>query len=218
MRLKFAAGVAVGMLAVCGAGIAAAQDFEPKQAGTWIINGRVSTVDPDGGEPVRTVAGNVDTGLDGLATSSTMPTLGFTYFLTDNLAIEAILGTTKHTVKATNLPLAETWVLPPVVAVQYHFGPDQRVSPYVGAGLNYMLFYNDENIAPFTDFDIDNGLGYALQAGVDVAIQGPWALNLDVKKVYFETTVNTTLPGTGALASDVNLDPWVISAGLGRRW
>ena len=45
-----------------------------------------------------------------------MPTIGLTYFLTDNIAVEVIAGTTQHTVKAvggtTNVEVHKTWVLP----------------------------------------------------------------------------------------------------------
>ena len=65
------------------------------------------------------------------------------------------------------------------------------------------------------DVDLDNGFGYALQAGVDIAIKGDWSANLDVKKVFFETDANIN---SGTLKSTVALDPWVVSVGLGRKF
>ncbi len=217
MKKHLFAGLATGLLIAGLAGGAHAADFVTKHKGTWIVAARVTDVDPVAGDPILT-SGNVDTGLNANVGSSTEPTLGFSYFLTDHVAVEAILGTTKHTVYATNTPVASTWVLPPVVTVQYHFAPDQRVSPYVGAGVNYMLFYNKRNIAPFSHFDIGNGASVALQAGADIVIQGPWSLNLDVKKAYFGSTAHTHLAGPGDLHAHVSLDPWVMSAGLARRF
>ena len=92
--------------------------------------------------------------------------------------------------------------------------PAARFSPYVGAGINFMLFYSGEDKNGFT-VDLDNGVGYALQAGVDVAIQGPWSANLDVKKVWFETDAKIN---GGALTSKVQLDPVVASVGLSRKF
>ena len=60
-----------------------------------------------------------------------------------------------------------------------------------------------------------DGFGYALQAGVDVALEGPWSANLDVKKVFVET--DASING-GALKSKVKLDPWVVSAGFGYKF
>ena len=37
-------------------------------------------------------------------------------------------------------------VLPPTVTLQYHFTPEQKFSPYVGAGLNYSFFYGETKI------------------------------------------------------------------------
>jgi outer membrane protein len=77
-----------------------------------------------------------------------------------------------------------------------------------------MLFFEGQDKNGFT-VDLEDGFGYALQAGADVAITGPWTLNLDVKKVWFDTTA--TVNG-GALTSDVNIDPWVVSVGFGRKF
>ena len=136
----------------------------------------------------------------------------------DNIAVEVIAGTTKHTVKAqgpgTDVKVKETWVLPPVVALQYHFAPAGKISPYVGAGVNYMLFYSGSDKNGF-NLDIDDGVGFALQAGVDIATVGPWSANLDVKKIYFETDATDT---TNGLKSKVSLDPWVVSAGFGYKF
>ncbi|WP_312161683.1 OmpW family outer membrane protein [Phenylobacterium sp.] len=203
--------------ALACAGTAAAQDFQPKEKGLLMLNARVTGVLTDAEDTIYTAAG-ADTGLKAKVGDDVMPTIGLTYFLTDHLAVEAIAGTTRHEVKAvgpgTDVKVHETWVLPPVVSLQYHFAPQAKVSPYVGAGLNYMIFYGGEDENGFK-VDVDDGFGYALQAGVDVAVSGPWSANLDIKKVFFET--DASING-GALKTKVKLDPWVVSAGLGYRF
>lgn len=200
------------------AGAAQAQDFQPKEKGLLMLNVRVTDVAPDkGGGPILTSA-NAATGLRTDVNDDIMPTIGLTYFLTDNVAVEVIAGTTQHSVHAKgpalDVKVHETWVLPPVVSLQYHFAPKAKVSPYVGAGVNYMIFYSGEDKNGFS-VDIDDGFGYSLQAGVDVALQGPWSANLDVKKVFFETDASIN---DGALKSKVELDPWVVSAGFGYKF
>ena len=215
MQFRLVAAVATGVLALASA--AHAEDFAPKSKGTLILNVRVTDVAPEAGDPIQTLAGAA-TGLKAEVSDDVMPTLGLTYFLTDNLAVEAIAGTTRHTVTAegpaAKVEIHETWVLPPMVSLQYHFAPAAKVSPYVGAGVNYMLFYGDEDKNGF-DLDIDDGFGFALQAGVDVALRGPWSANLDVKKVFFETDAVDRKNGVKA---KVSLDPWVASAGVGYRF
>ncbi|MBC7166204.1 OmpW family outer membrane protein [Phenylobacterium sp.] len=207
-----AAGLALGL-----AGAASAQDFQPKAAGVKMINVRVTDVDPEAGDPITTLAGAA-TGLTAEVDYDVMPTIGLTYFFTDNIAAEVIAGTTQHKVKAkgagVDLEIHETWVLPPVVSLQYHFAPAAKVSPYVGAGVNYMIFYSGEDKNGF-DVDIDDGFGLALQAGVDIATQGPWSVNLDVKKVFFKTDATDN---TNGVKTKVSLDPWVISGGFGYKF
>ncbi|WP_374571672.1 OmpW family protein [Phenylobacterium sp.] len=206
-----------GVAALALAGTAHAQDFRPKEKGLLMLNVRVTDVTSDANDPIKTAAGAA-TGLNVDVKNDVMPTIGLSYFLTDNVAVEVIAGTTKHEIKAkgpgVDVAVHDTWVLPPVVALQYHFAPAAKVSPYVGAGVNYMIFYSGKDKNGFT-VDLDDGFGLALQAGVDVAVQGPWSANLDVKKVFFKTDANIN---NGALKSSVHLDPWVISAGFGYKF
>ena len=204
-------------LAALVAGPASAQDWQVARKGDWIVTGRVTEVASNADDAITTTAGAA-TGLHVDVGHDVMPTLGFTYFLTDHISVEAILGATRHEIRAvggtTDVAVHETWVLPPVVTLQYRPAPEARVSPYVGAGLNYMLFFDGENRNGF-DVKLDDGVGYALQAGADVAVSGPWTVNIDVKKVWFNTdaTINAS-----TLSSDVNLDPWVVSLGVGRKF
>lgn len=215
MNTKIFAAAAVAVLAVASG--AQAEDFTPKAKGDIVLNVRATGVVPQGTDPITTLAGAA-TGLRADASYDVMPTIGVTYFFTDNIAAEVIAGTTNHTVKAkgpgVDLKIKETWVLPPIVTLQYHFAPQARVSPYVGAGINYMLFYSGEDKNGFA-LKIKDGFGTALQAGVDVALQGQWALNLDAKKVFFDTKATDRING---VKTKVTLDPWVLSAGIGYRF
>jgi len=215
--MKTMIATAVVAAALAAAGGASAADFQPKTAGTWLVDVRATSVAPDESGAIFTAA-NVDTGLDVKIDSDTIPSLGISYFLTDKVAVELILGTSKHTISATTAPtdtaVHDTWVLPPVLSVQYHPLPAARFSPYVGAGVNYMIFYKGKDRNGFT-VDVDNGFGYSLQAGADIALSGPWSLNVDVKKVFFETDANIN---HGALKSSVTIDPMVVSVGVGRKF
>lgn len=191
--------------------------WEMPKKGDWIITGRVTDVFSGADNAITTAAG-VDSGLKVDVGDSVMPTLGFTYFLTDHLAVEAILGTTKHEIRAqggtTDVEVHETWVVPPIVTLQYRPLTEGRFSPYVGAGVNYMLFYSGEDKNGFK-VDLDDSFGYALQAGADIGIQGPWSFNIDVKKVWVSVDADVN---DGALKSEVDLDPWVVSVGVGRKF
>ena len=216
MKINHFALAAAGA-AVCLAGAAHAEDFTPKAAGTVMLNVRITDVDPTGSDPISTTAGAA-TGLNAKVSDTFIPSVGLSYFFTDNLAVEVIATTTKHTVKAqggaTNVEVKDTWVLPPVVSLQYHFAPAAKFSPYVGVGVNYMLFYSGANKNGF-NLKIDNGFGAALEAGFDIATQGRWSLNADLKKVFFSTDATDAKNG---LKTTVHLDPWVASVGVGYKF
>jgi outer membrane protein len=105
---------------LCVAGQSAAQDFTPKTTGTFILAGRVTDVAPDASGSIDTAAGAA-TGLHVDVKADVIPTLGFTYFLNEHVAVEAILGKTKHVISAVGAggatAVRNTWVLPPVVTL-----------------------------------------------------------------------------------------------------
>lgn len=188
-----------------------------KHKGAILVDLRATDVDPVGGSPITTAAGAA-TGLAVHVDSDVIPSLGIQYFLTDHIAAELILGTSKHTISAVgggaSTVVRKTWVLPPTLTAQYHFAPQSRFSPYVGAGVNYMIFYSGKDYGGFTVRTHD-GFGPALQAGADYAVNRRVNLNLDVKKIFFRT--DASIDG-GALKSHVQLDPWVISGGVGLKF
>jgi outer membrane protein len=202
-------------LAGLAAAAAQAQDTGRLGQGDLLLNLRFTDIAPTGSD--RTLSGAA-TGLHAKASYDVMPTVGLTYFLTDHVAVEAIAGTTKHTVRAagpaTAVKVKETWVLPPVVSLQYHFAPKAPVNPYVGAGVNYMLFYGGDDKNGF-HFKVKDGFGAALQLGADVAAHDRWTVNIDVKKVFFDTTATDRVAG---LRTKISLDPWVVSGGFGYRF
>lgn len=187
------------------------------RAGDWTITYRGTGVVTNAHDAITTSAGGA-TGLSADVSSDVMPTLGFTYFLSDEFAIEAILGATHHNVRAqggaTDILVHDTWVLPPIVTLQYRPTGGGKFDPYIGAGINYMLFFGGDDHNGF-QVDLDNGFGYVLQAGVNISVSEQWFLNIDVKKVWFQT--DASING-GSLVSDVGIDPWVISAGFGYKF
>ena len=217
MKKSLYLAAATAALLLSSAAAAQAQEFQPDKAGTWLIDVRGTGVVPSSTSSINTAAGAA-TGLRANVSTDYMPTLGITYFVTPNVSAELILGTTQHDIRAegggVDILARKTWVLPPVLTLQYRPLPAARFSPYVGAGVNYMLFYGGSNQNGLT-VKTPSGFGWALQGGLDYAVQGPWTLNADVKKVFFST--NAEING-GALTSHVQLDPWVLSLGVGRKF
>ena len=146
------------------------------------------------------------------------PEIDVTYFFTNNVAAELIAATSKHQVEAGAFDLGDAWILPPTLTLQYHFTPDKKFSPYVGAGLNYSIFYGESDGTGFSNLDVDGGLGYALQAGFDYWLNDNWGLNLDAKYVNLDIDVDVDLGATHLDADDVDLDPFIVGAGVSYRF
>ncbi|MDZ4868134.1 MAG: OmpW family outer membrane protein [Alphaproteobacteria bacterium] len=179
--------------------------------GPWMVRARAIGVLPDESATVVPIGG--DTEID----DTLVPELDFTYFFAKHWAAELILATTPHDVShtPTGLDLGSVWLLPPTLTVQYHIAPDSpSFRPYVGAGVNYTIFYNVDEPTGLS-IDYENSFGFALQAGVDFPIGDGWMINVDVKKVFLSTDV--TIAPLGVTA-DVDIDPWIVGLGVGYRY
>lgn len=145
--------------------------------------------------------------------NSVVPELDISYFFTDNIAAELILGTTNA--KIYGAPglgqVGETWILPPTLTLQYHFTNLGAFKPYVGAGLNYTVFYSQKGVGALTDIDVKDTFGFAAQVGFDYMFDEHWGVNFDVKKLFLEP--KWTGNG-GALSGKAKLNPWLIGAGF----
>jgi len=194
---------------------AAAEAWNP-----WMLRVRaLGVVTRDSGN-VDQVAGS------GLATSdSVVPELDISYFFTKNIAVELILGVTKHHVTGTgvaatnNLDVGKAWLLPPTLTLQYHFTDLGAFKPYVGAGVNYTVFFNQSagnvsnGIVTITNSHLHDTFAPALQIGFDYMIDKHWGVNVDVKKLWLRPGWDGT-SNVGALTGKVNLDPWLIGTGV----
>lgn len=204
--------------AILGCALTAGGAFTSASAqeqGSWLVRLRGIDVVPHESATISVIGG------DASINNRIMPELDFTYFFTENVAAELILATSKHDITAIGTTLGDVavgsvWLLPPTLTVQYHFMPNSMVRPYVGAGVNYTIFYNSDAAGgTVTSVDYSNGFGPALQAGVDFMIDDHWLVNFDVKKIWINTTAK--LNG-GAIEADTKINPWVFGAGIGYRF
>lgn len=140
------------------------------------------------------------------------PELDLEYWFTSYLSTELILGVSKHDITAGGDSVGSTWLLPPTLTLKYHFMSDNKISPYVGAGINYVIPFKEE-INLSDDFSIDSSLGWAAQVGVDLALGNDWYANLDLKYLNVETEMD--IAGT---KYDLDLNPTVVGVGVGYRF
>ena len=187
----------------------------------WQVRLRGVGVVPTESATIGVIGGDVN------ISNSFIPELDFTYFFTEHIAAELILGTTKHDVQAVetaagNVDLGSVWLLPPTLTAQYHFyaTKDKVLKPYIGAGVNYTIFYNSKSGA-VADVKYDNALGYAAQVGFDLMLNDKFFINVDAKRLFLNTDVtvdaSNLAPGL-SIPVDVDIDPWLFGMGIGMKF
>lgn len=191
----------------------------------WQVRVRGLGVVPDENAKIGVIGGDVN------ISNTLIPELDITYFFTKNISAELILGTTKHEVNtvgsdisavggptSANVDLGSVYLLPPTLTAQYHFFPDKVFNPYVGAGVNYTIFYNEKAGSVVQAIDYKNTFGYAFQVGFDLMIDDIFFINADVKKLFLnpDVTVDASNLAPGlSIPADVKINPWLIGLGFG---
>ena len=193
------------------------------EAGDWLIRVRAIGIEPTGDS--NGIAPD-------LLTSSLepqfaiMPEIDFTYMVTSNIGLELIAETSPHDIEGQGAiaglgNVANSWLLPPTLLLQYHFDTNSRFRPYLGAGVNYTITWGEnadaslEGVLGPTDVKLDNSLGFAVQAGMDIEIDDRWFVNLDVK--YIDIDAKLTSGGV-IRTTDVSIDPIIFGVGIGYRF
>jgi outer membrane protein len=166
------------------------------------------------------------TASDWATTNNTViPSLMLTYYLNKNWAVELFCCFDKVKVDAHGPTIgglgqiASTWIFPPILTLQYHFDGFGPFKPYLGAGAEWIHYFNSKSQIPGDTVSFNDSFGFALQGGVDYDLGGGWSLGLDVKKVWEDTKITWT----GSFAANPvvakhDLDPLFVTANLGYRF
>ncbi|WP_374115082.1 OmpW/AlkL family protein [Ancylobacter mangrovi] len=186
------------------------------QPSPWQIRVRALVVIPEDKGSVDGISGS-----DLEYSTSVVPELDITYFFTENWAAELILGVTPHDINGAGSlsglgKIGEVWLLPPTLTLQYHFTDFGAFKPYVGAGVNYTIFF-DQKADSADSLDVHDTWGFALQAGFDYMLDEHWGVNVDVKKLFLQPDFDVTVAGT-ALTGKADLDPWIVGLGVTYRF
>lgn len=156
--------------------------------------------------------------------------LNLAYMITDHWGVELLAATPfTHTVHikgtgAVDGKLGSRKVLPPTLsAVYYPLDSKSAFQPYVGAGINYTLFY-DEKLSSsakqkgLDSFNVKNTWGWAAQIGADYMLTDKLMLNGQVRYIDMDTTAYVGVAGVARAKVDVDIKPWVYMVGLGYKF
>lgn len=186
---------------------------------------------------IEAVAG-LPSGSTGVAVNNnTQLGLTFDYKLTENFGLQLIAATPfSHNLKVKGsaidgLNIGKTKHLPPTLMAQYHFTQHAKFQPFIGLGLNYTTFFDEQvngdlegalialNVTTASDevsLNLSESWGLAVQAGFNYALNERTGIHFMVSKMAIDTTGNVKVNGATVQSVNVDIDPLV--AMLGFRW
>lgn len=208
---------------LCAAGAQA------QSAGTWLIKGGVNNISP------QVKSGNLSApSLPGTKVdvkSATSLILTGTYMVTESFSVEGYAGLPYEHEEVGDGAIAGVGKLgtvkqvSPTVFAQYRFMPSSSVRPYVGLGLTYAYFYDEEGSGTLTALtnpgggtptkkETDAAFGLSPQIGVTMMLNDKWFLDSSLIKTYLKTTTKLS---TGQQI-DTDLDPLSFNFSIGYRY
>lgn len=209
------------------------------QAGDVLVRGGLTSVQPDSNKAgVYVDALGGDTALSVSVDNNSQLGLNLVYFFDSNWAVELLAATpfshdiTVHDsdpvntseavfgVNVDGVTLAEVKHLPPTLSALYYFNTESSFKPYLGAGINYTVFFDEEfkstpKSLGFNDLELDGSFGYALQVGADYQLNKNWHINVSARYIDIATEANFKIGSTIKGSSDVDVDPMVYSVMVG---
>jgi outer membrane protein len=146
-----------------------------------------------------------------------------TYMVSDKLGLELLAATPfshELTFKGTSAKVGSIKHLPPTLSAQYYFmGSKSKFKPYVGAGVNYTVFFDEEVGSAvsdaYSDLDLDDSVGLSAQVGFDYQINNKWMLNASAMYIDINTTATLSGDDIEDLEVDYDLDPMVYRLNVG---
>ncbi len=201
------------------------------EAGDIIARAGLTSVSPDDSTG-NIIAGGSDLGVDLTVGSDIQIGLNLAYFLTDKINIELLAATPfNHKVSfgvadplGTGDVLGDVTHLPPTLSVNYYMlGSDSPVQPYVGIGLNYTVFFDEEftdanDGAGLANLDLDSSVGLAVQIGADFPVNDKVHVNMSLRYIDIETEATFNVGDADGFVGDLVIDPLVATVSVGYKF
>lgn len=200
--------------------------------GDFVLRAGLTSVQPkDDSDNVMVPDLGGDTGMQVEVGSNTQLGLNALYFYSSAWAVELLAATPfKHDIELKNSALglgdgdlAEVTHLPPTVSVLFYPAKESSTfQPYVGVGLNYTVFFDEEFTSArkdqgFSNLSLDSSVGLAIQFGADIALNENWLINASARYIDISTTAEFDV-GTSKGSVDVDINPMVYSLTAGYKF
>jgi outer membrane protein len=198
------------------------------EKGDILVRAGFTNVSPND-DASNIIAGGADLGVSLTVDSNTQLGLNVAYFITDQINIELLAATPfTHDVNfsvadplGTGNQLGEVTHLPPSLTANYYFlDAASAFQPYVGAGLNYTIIFDEEftganKSAGLSKLDLDNSFGLTAQIGADYKIDNKWHVNASVRWIDIDTEASFKVGEASGSVADIQIDPTVFTISLG---
>jgi len=105
----------------------------------------------------------------------------------------------------------------------YYFDTGTALKPYVGVGLNYTIFFDEEFSDAATglglsNLELDGSFGYSVQVGADYHINNKWHVNASVRYIDINSDALFDVAGDNIGSASIGVDPMVYSIMLGYKF
>jgi outer membrane protein len=141
-----------------------------------------------------------------------------TYMATDHIGVELLAATPfEHAAEIKGgaldgTDIIKTKQLPPTLSAQYYFlDSASPLQLYAGLGLNYTIFFDEEDSQDLGIRGLKNSWGLAYSAGLDYQLDESWSIIGSIWKIDIDTEVE----GSAADGLEVEIDPTVVMLGAG---
>ena len=213
----------------------AAPSVMAHEAGDILVRAGVVTVTTSESTSGVMVDGTTDLGGEATLNNNTQLGLNFAYMVTNKVAVEllgaspfehdvAIKGTVADAVDGA---LGKVKHLPPTLsAVYFPLDAGSAFQPYVGVGVNYTWFFDEEttasaesNTPSLTNLKVKNSWGWAAQVGADYMLTENIMLNGQIRYIDIDTEATVDVAdGASTAKVDVDIKPVVYMVGLGYKF
>jgi len=201
--------LSLAMAAALGAVVAPAAHADTND--NWVVRFGAHAVDP------KSHNGDL-AGASSSISTSVRPSASLEYMITPNIGVDVLAAWPfQHDVKLSGLgKVAKTKQLPPTLGINYHFLPDAAVSPFLGVGVNYTNFFDTKSAGALkgSSVSIENSVGVAAHAGIDVKINPKWIFTADLRWVNIKSDVKVD----GTKVGNAKINPLVYGVSLGYRF
>lgn len=212
--MKYGLSLAVALLLLAVPASAQERAFDLTGYAAWVDTSSEGTF--EGNDPL-------DVSFDGTMGYGVGANIFWGDRISTEFAIVRVENDLNFRTRTINATPTEVEMMPITAVMQFHFAPNGRIDPYVGAGAAYVLFGDVDrpeelsNI-DFESIDFEDDLGLALNAGVGIKLTNNLGLTLDAKYVPLESSATAVRPIGGGSEVKFDMNPVIFSAGLTLRF